>query len=100
MLWMDSIMPNNAKLELSVANFRSISNASLELRPITVLTGANGAGKSSFMYALMTLKNLLTNSNQALDNFFNFGFSNLGGFKEVVLEKETHKQMYLQLHFV
>ncbi|HWZ44897.1 MAG TPA: AAA family ATPase [Candidatus Saccharimonadales bacterium] len=81
------------KFVFGLQNFRSIQAAGLNMRPVTVLTGANGAGKSSFMYGLMALKNLLVNSNQSADNFFNLGFVSLGGFKEVVAGKDTLKSI-------
>ena len=34
---------------ISVAGFKSIRNLELDLRPLNVLIGANGAGKSNFI---------------------------------------------------
>lgn len=73
---------------LHIQNFRGIEKATVEFAPMTLLTGANNSGKSSVMYALLVLKNLVTNPNQPLDSFFNFQFMNLGGFKENVFLKQ------------
>ena len=42
-------------LNLKVAGFRRLLNVDLELRPLTVLIGANGVGKSSLLDALSIL---------------------------------------------
>jgi predicted ATPase len=39
--------------ELSLTNFKAFSSASLEMRPLTVLTGLNNAGKSSIVQAIL-----------------------------------------------
>lgn len=93
--------------KLYLSNFRRISKSELELAPITILTGANNSGKSSILYSLLTLRNVVSNANQPLDSLFNFVFLNLGGFKEVVSLKDedrtiririenTHEQAVLQ----
>jgi predicted ATPase len=42
-------------LNLSVRGFRRLAELDLELRPLTVLIGANGVGKSSLLDALSIL---------------------------------------------
>lgn len=71
---------------LSIRRFRAIQEQDVELAPITVVYGANGAGKSSLLYALLTLKAAVLNSNSATSGFFNFGFTSLGGFDAVVFD--------------
>ena len=46
---------------LNVKNFRGLERAEIDLAPITVLTGANNADKSTVAYGLFTLKNILSN---------------------------------------
>jgi len=58
------------------------------LGKITVLTGPNNSGKSSIIYGLLTLKNVVLNPNQAVDSFLNLGFLNLGGFAQSVFMKK------------
>lgn len=50
----------NILSKLTLEGFRSIRNASLELRPFTVLIGANGAGKSNFIDFLRLLNYALS----------------------------------------
>ncbi len=80
---------------LIIENFRGVRQADIELAPITVLTGPNNAGKSTVIYSLLTLKNIVVNPNQPLDSFFNFGFLNLGGFKQAVFVKDESLSTYL-----
>jgi predicted ATPase len=74
--------------KLFIRNFRAIEDYSLDLAKITVLTGANNAGKSSVIYALLALKNVATNPNQGLDSFLTLPFLNLGGFSQTVFGKD------------
>ncbi len=75
--------------KLKVENFRSIESAEIDLGRINVLTGSNNSGKSSFIYALLALRNIFQNSNRSYDSLFNFdNLVNLGGFKEVVYLKD------------
>ena len=39
---------------LSIANFKSVEQQVLELRPLTILTGLNSTGKSSCFQAVLT----------------------------------------------
>lgn len=80
---------------LIIKNFRGVQSADVELAPITVLTGPNNAGKSTLIYALLTLKNIVVNPNQPLDSFFNLGFLNLGGYKQTIFVKDESLGMYL-----
>ena len=45
-------------MKLHIKNFRSIRQLDLELAPITVLYGQNGTGKSSALYAPLTMRNM------------------------------------------
>ena len=76
--------------KLTLGNFRSIRDSEVPLGKITVLTGPNNSGKSSIIYGLLTLKNIVLNPNQAMDGFLNLGFINMGGFTQTVfLKKES-----------
>lgn len=81
--------------KLFIENFRSIEKAEMDLGKITVLTGANNSGKSSVIYALLVLRNILTNPNQSLDNILTLPFINLGGFEQVVYLKNKNKSIKL-----
>lgn len=80
---------------ISILNFRSIKKDEIELAPITIVYGANGSGKSSLLYTLQVFKNVLINSNQAADAFFNLFFANLGGFEQVIYDHLKDQTMLL-----
>jgi len=82
---------------IKIKNFRAIENQEVKLAPITVVYGANGAGKSSLLYALLTLKNAIFNSNSPTSGFFNFGFTSLGGFDAVVFDHNRTRDIDLRL---
>ena len=81
--------------ELTIGNFRSIREATLELGKFTVLNGANNSGKSSVLYALQVLKNVVTNPNRSVDEILNLGFLNLGGKEDAIYGKEKNKKIGL-----
>jgi len=37
---------------IRIRNFKSLADVSVDLAPLTVLVGANGSGKSSFLQAV------------------------------------------------
>jgi hypothetical protein len=58
---------------ITVKGFKSLANeTSIEIRPLTILAGANSSGKSSIMQPLLLLK-------QTLDDTADFGPVKLGG---------------------
>ncbi len=72
------------KYTISLKNFRSIRDATVDLAPLTVIYGKNGSGKSSLFYGLLTLRNFLSNPNQNLPSLFSYPSIQLGGFNDVV----------------
>ena len=82
-------------MKLHIKNFRSIEKLDLEIAPITVLYGHNGTGKSSALYAPLTMKNIVVNPNQEVSGFFNYGFTSLGQFSEVVFDHNPNNELEL-----
>ncbi len=83
--------------KLNIENFKSLRKAELPLGKITVLTGANNSGKSSFIYSLLALKNTITNPNQSIDACLTLPFINLGGLKETVFNKDESQNIVLEI---
>lgn len=71
---------------LSLRNFKGFSDeVRIELRPITLLFGANSAGKSSVLHALQYVREILERNNANADRTLNGGESiDLGGFLNVL----------------
>lgn len=82
-------------ITFKIRNFRCLENAELELAPLTVLYGPNGGGKSSVLYALATLRNVVLNPAQPPEQFFNYGFANLGNFEAVVFDHRPDREIEL-----
>ncbi|HHJ50644.1 MAG TPA: hypothetical protein ENJ88_07055, partial [Phaeodactylibacter sp.] len=45
--------------KIIIENYKSIQKAEIELNPVNVLIGANGAGKSNFISFFTLIKNIL-----------------------------------------
>ncbi len=84
---------------LKVANFRSIESCDVALSPMTVLYGPTASGKSTLLYALLTLRNFVLTPNQALDGLFNIGFQNLGGFEACVFNHDTVREVSIEARY-
>lgn len=71
---------------ISLKNFKGFSEeVRIELRPITLLFGANSAGKSSVLHALQYAREILERNNANADHTLNGGDSiDLGGFLNVL----------------
>lgn len=82
---------------LNIQNFKSLRNAELQLGKITVMTGANNSGKSSFIYSLLALKNTITNPNQSIDACLALPFINLGGFQQTIFNKDESQNIELEV---
>ena len=50
--------------KILIQNYKSIRNAEIELKPLNVLIGANGAGKSNFISYFELLKSILESNLQ------------------------------------
>lgn len=79
--------------KISIENFRSIENVSVELGPLTILYGPTASGKSSLLYALLVLRNFILNPNQQADGFFNLQFISFGGFKDCVFNHDEKTRL-------
>lgn len=82
---------------INIQNFKSLKKADLPLGKITVLTGANNSGKSSFIYSLLALKNTITNPNQSIDACLTLPFINLGGFPQTVFSKDDSQNIISEI---
>lgn len=85
--------------QLKLKNYRCISNAELDLKPITLFTGANSSGKT-------TILNSIVGSLQG-DKYSSFPFSytpngehcSLGGYKTIVSNNDITKNIELSFTF-
>lgn len=84
---------------LSLKNFKGFSNeVRIELRPITLLFGANSAGKSSVLHALQYLREILDRNNANADRTAQGGEAiDLGGFMNLVHGRSSERQIEIEV---
>lgn len=84
---------------LSLKNFKGFSNEVLiELRPLTLLFGANSAGKSSVLHALHYMLEILERQNINADRTLQGGeVVDLGGFLNLVHGRDSQKQIEIAI---
>lgn len=72
--------------EITIQNFKGVGDKiTVPIRPITLLFGANSAGKSTILQALLYLKELLQSGNADADRLAASGTAiDLGGFQKFV----------------
>lgn len=80
---------------ISLENFKGFSEkVQIELRPITLLFGANSAGKSSVLQALQYVREILERQNINADRTLQGGEAvDLGGFLNLVNGRDPQKQI-------
>jgi len=78
---------------IAIENFKGIrERVSLELRPITLLFGANSAGKSTFLHPLHDAREIFERHNLNADETISGGSDiDLGGFEGFVLPRKVPK---------
>ncbi|TYQ14108.1 UNVERIFIED_ORG: putative AbiEii toxin of type IV toxin-antitoxin system [Zoogloea ramigera] len=80
---------------ISLKNFKGFSDeVRIELRPLTLLFGANSAGKSSVLQALHYVREILERQNINADRTLQGGEAiDLGGFQNLVNGRDSQKQI-------
>lgn len=84
---------------LSLKNFKGFSDeVTIELRPITLLFGANSAGKSSVLQALQYMREVLERQNVNADRTMQGGEAiDLGGFMNLVHGRDPKSQIEIEV---
>lgn len=83
---------------ISLENFKGISNrVNIPLRPLTLLFGANSAGKSTVLHSLLYIREVIRTGNVDIDRLMQGGASiDLGGFKNLVHAHDTSRTMRIR----
>lgn len=81
--------------QITIENFKGIADkVEIPIRPITLLFGANSAGKSTILQALLYLNELLEGRNADADRLAPSGASlDLGGFREFVHNRDLSRKV-------
>lgn len=83
---------------IDIKNFKSIKEKQFSLKNLNLLLGLNGMGKSSFIQALLALKQSPNLSNGRLDLNSN-RFINLGTTKDALYQYSKKQDLSLDLNF-
>jgi predicted ATPase len=85
---------------IELENFKGVGKrVRLELRPITLLFGANSAGKSTILQALQYVREVLERRNANPDRtIFGGDFVDLGGFRNLVHLRDLSRRIGIKLH--
>jgi len=86
---------------VELENFKGISErVRIELRPVTLLFGPNSAGKSTFLQALVYLREILNTYNIDPDTTeAGGGAVDLGGFRNLLHMHDTSRRMRFSVSF-
>lgn len=87
---------------ISLKNFKGFSEEiRIDLRPITLLFGANSSGKSSVLHALQYVREILDRSNANADRTAQGGEAiDLGGFINLVHGRSVERQIEIEVEMV
>lgn len=87
--------------KLIIENFKGIRDrVEIPIRPITLLFGANSAGKSTILHALLYLRELLEHQNADADRVTGGGEDIfLGGFRQLVHGHDTSRTVLIGVEF-
>ena len=83
---------------IAIKNFRSLRDVELCTGPLTVLIGANGAGKSNILDALKFLKAIYSDPVQS-DDLAKSQLEDRGGFGQVVWGGHTDSHLRFEVEF-
>ena len=83
---------------ITLENFKGIGESvRIELKPITLLFGANSAGKSTILQALLYAQEILERTNTDPDKTIQGGDAvDLGGFRNLVHNHDGNLQISLR----
>ena len=84
---------------ITIENFKGIAErVEVDLKPITVLFGANSAGKSTLLQAMLYLRELLERRNADADRLQARGSSiDLGGFRQLVHGHDPSREVKIEV---
>lgn len=92
--------PHTKVSNVSVHNFKSLKYIDdLQLKPITILSGINSCGKSSFLDSLLVLKQTVDNINYKKNLAFNGEYVRLGNYTNVVYGHKNENNIVFKVSF-
>ncbi len=85
---------------ISLENFKGFGLLkNMNVRPITILCGPNGCGKSSLVQSILLMKQSLENHNPNQTVLLNGRLADLGKFEDIVFRKDSDKVISFRFSF-
>ncbi|SHN82355.1 Protein of unknown function [Paenibacillus sp. ov031] len=82
-------------MRISVRNFKAIEKLDdYNLKPLTIISGANSGGKSSLIQLLLVIKQTLENSLTSQKLILNKPYVSLGKYKDIIFEGKSKNNLY------
>ena len=91
------IMPPLAEIRLE--NFKSVSSATVALRPLSVVVGRNSSGKSTLLQSVLALAQAVRNKSNSSQFPLNGEYVRLGTFSEVLSFQHTKADPEISIGF-
>lgn len=80
--------------EISLENFKAFNQLKgLNIKPVTILCGANSCGKSSVLQSILLMKQSLESRNLNQPLLLNGRFVQLGTFPNIIFEKDPDREI-------
>jgi len=87
-------------MKISIENFKAIKILTdYELKPLTILSGVNSSGKSSFIQLLLLLKQTLELDSTKNPLFLDGELYQVAAFKDILSEKKIKNKLKIALEF-
>jgi hypothetical protein len=85
--------------EIRLENFKSVTDATVELRPLSVVVGRNSSGKSTLLQSVLALAQAVRNRSNSSEFPLNGEYVRLGTFGEVLSFQSTRIDPEISIGF-
>jgi len=85
--------------EIRLQNFKSVTNATVELRPLSVVVGRNSSGKSTLLQSVLALAQAVRNRSDSSQFPLNGEYVRLGTFGEVLSFQNDNEAPEIEIGF-
>lgn len=87
-------------MKISIENFKAIKKLhNFELKPMTILSGVNSSGKSSFVQLLLILKQTIELNSASQAFHLNGEYTKIKNFKDIISNKDLKRKLKISFEF-
>jgi len=84
---------------MTLRNFKSWRDVCLDLKPVTLVFGANSSGKTALLDALVMLKQTAESNDRGLSISYGWPYVDLGSFGDVIHRREEDRELGIELRW-